>query len=131
MSFLLSLLVKMLTGGTVDKVLDYMQRKSLLGGQRERDAAMIRQEIVKAAVEETRIMADLNKAKLGNAFFWFLISLFVVPLAIWWTAVIADSLFLFSWNVAALPEPLNEWAGDMVRWLFYTGTAAAMFKAVK
>ncbi|MBD8890165.1 hypothetical protein [Roseibium litorale] len=131
MSFLLSLLVKMLTGGTVDKVLDYMQRKALVASGDARARFEVQRELVKAAVDETRIMADLNKAKLGNAFFWFLISLFVVPLAIWWTAVIADSLFLFSWNVAALPEPLNEWAGDMVRWLFYTGTAAAMFKAVK
>lgn len=131
MSFLLSLLVKMLTGGTVDKVLDYMQRKALVASGDARARFEVQRELVKAAVDETRIMADLNKAKLGNAVFWVLACLFVGPLAIWWTAVIADSLFHFEWNVAALPKPLNEWAGDMVKWLFYTGSVTAAIKAVR
>lgn len=44
--------------------------------------------------------------------------LFALPLAVWWAAVIADSLFRFRWNVAALPAPLDEWAGWIVSALF-------------
>jgi hypothetical protein len=32
--------------------------------------------------------------------------------------VIADSLFHFEWNVAALPPPLDDWAAAIVAALF-------------
>ncbi|MEM6463341.1 MAG: phage terminase large subunit [Pseudomonadota bacterium] len=43
---------------------------------------------------------------------------FVIPLGVWFAAVVADSLFHFTWNVAALPPPLDTWAGWIVSALF-------------
>jgi len=49
--------------------------------------------------------------------------LFVLPLAVWWAAVVADSLFGFEWDVAALPHPLDDSAGWIVSALFLAESA--------
>lgn len=61
-----------------------------------------------AAVESEHL---LSAARIGRL-------LFVLPLGLWWSAVIADSIFSFAWNVAALPPPLDDWAGAILVSLF-------------
>lgn len=124
-------ILKLASGPLVDKTLGYLERKADTETERERIRTMATIEQVKAATEETRILADLNKAKLQFPWFWVLISLFVVPLALWWIAVIADSIFLFPFDVADLPTPeMRFWAGDMIRWLFYVGTGTGALKVL-
>jgi hypothetical protein len=56
--------------------------------------------------------------------FWLML-LFAIPLAIWWGAVILYSILWCSrcaypqtWVIAALPAPLDEWAGLIVMSIF-------------
>lgn len=123
--------LKLASGPLVDRALGFLERKADSETERERIRTMATIEQIKAATEETRILADLNKAKLQFPWFWVLISLFVVPLAMWWIAVISDSIFLFPFDVADLPTPeMRAWAGDMIRWLFYVGTGAGALKVL-
>ncbi|MHC5654267.1 hypothetical protein [Stappia sp.] len=57
--------------------------------------------------------------------------LFVLPLGLWWTAVILDSVFRFSWNVAALPPPLDDWAGAILLSLFLVDGVKGAVRAVR
>lgn len=130
MNFLLSLFLKFASAPLVDKVLRYMERKAANGTERERIQANTTIETIRAAVQETRIMADLQKSKFQYLAYWIFAGLFVLPLGFWWTAVILDSVFLFGWKVASVPV-LEEWGGQMINWLFVGGTVTAAIKTLK
>lgn len=75
----------------------------------------IRAELAARAEARAVLVAEgehlFSAARLGRL-------LFVLSLGLWWTAVIADSIGGFAWNVAALPAPLDEWAGVILASLF-------------
>lgn len=109
MSWLLSLL----TGGVLDRVLDSVDRKF----KHDTDTAKLKADLVK---EHFRSRADFMNA--GG--FW-LMMLFAIPLAVWHGMVVYDSAFgcvdciwANDWTVAALPAPLDEWAGLIIVSIF-------------
>lgn len=130
MSFLLSLALKFLSGGAVDKALDYLRADAA----RKSGDAKIRADVtiaeIEAAVAHTKVMADLQKAKFQHLPYWIFAGVFVLPLGLWWCAVILDSVFLFGWGIASVPI-LEEWGGQMISWIFYTGTAVGALKMLR
>jgi hypothetical protein len=52
---------------------------------------------------------------------------FVYPLGFWWLALIVDSVgqryFKWDYDVLALPEPAQTWAGWMIAFLFLVAVA--------
>ncbi|MQV62309.1 hypothetical protein [Sinorhizobium meliloti] len=128
---LFSFLLKIGLGGVIDKAIALMQRKAELEVDKEKLRTELTAEYMRQVVEETRIMADFNKAKFSFPWFWMFAALFVLPLGFWWSAVILDSVFGFSWNVADLPtREMKDAAGRMIEWLFYVGGGVAGVKAV-
>lgn len=115
------------TGGGLEKILDVIEHKM---------DDSTRKEEIKAEVTKTWINAQAN-LMVGRT--WWFQLLFLVPLGIWWTAVIADSVLqIDSWSVAALPSPLNDWAASMIGAVFLidggkalVGRAAAAFSKDK
>lgn len=123
--------VKIGLGGLLDKSVRLLERRAELSVDKEKLRAELTAEHIRQTVEEVRIMADYNKAKLSFPWFWLFASLFIVPLGIWWAAVLLDSVFGFSGNIAHLPNAeMRTWAGDMIRWLFYVGGGVAGIKMV-
>lgn len=116
----LSGLLRLLSGGLLDQVVGLLRARQDREGQRDRldtEAAMA---AVQAELEARRAAADIVRAEQG----WWLTAmirpLFVLPLAVWWAAVILDSIGRFAWSVAALPAPLDEWAGWIIAGYFLT-----------
>lgn len=106
-------LLNLLGGGLLDRVLDTVDRKV----QSQTDAEKIKGEIIR---ESYRHRADFMRA--GG--FWLMLA-FALPLAFWFAAVVVYSVFWCagcafpaSWTIAALPEPLDEWAGIMIVSIF-------------
>lgn len=124
MLWLLKTLFGAFTGGGLEKILDVIEHKM---------DDSTRKEEIKAEVTKTWINAQANL--LVGRTWWFQL-LFLVPLGVWWTAVIIDSVFqIQSWSVAALPAPLNDWAASMIGAVFLIdgskaliGRAASIFK---
>ncbi len=56
---------------------------------------------------------------------------FVLPLGVWFSAVVADSIFHFTWNVAALLPPLDMWAGWIVSALFLVDGGKAIIGRIR
>lgn len=132
MSGILAFLIKLGFGGVVDKALDHMERRAEMKNDRERLKAQTTVALAREAVSEAKIIADYNRAKLSFPWFWVFAGMFIAPLALWWSAVILDSVFMFSWSVADLPTPqMQEWAGDMIRWLFYVGSGVGALRMLK
>ena len=131
MTGILAFILQVLSGPTINRVLDHLDTTARSGSDADRLSAQVTSEQIRAVVENNRTMADFNKAKLSHLAFWALISLFVVPLGLWWAAVLADSIFNLPFQIADLPNPhMREWAGDMIRWLFYVGTGVGALKMV-
>lgn len=108
------------TGGTLDRLLDTVDTRIKEGTEREK---------VKADITKTYVEAQASL--LVGRTWWFQL-FFVIPLGIWWTAVIIDSIFMFqNWDVAALPEPLDIWAGWIISALFVVDGTKALIGRFK
>ena len=82
-------------------------------------------------LEREKIEADVQKNKdnvrgmvLGQGAFWFQL-FFIIPLALWFSSVTVysilwceDCIYAQPWTIAALPEPLDEWSGWIIGFLF-------------
>jgi hypothetical protein len=102
-----------LTGGVLDRLLATVDRT--VAAQTDREA--LKRDII---LEHYRTRADWMRA--GG--FWLML-IFAAPLAVWWGAVILYSLiwcagcaYPQAWTIAALPAPLDEWAGMIVMAIF-------------
>ena len=119
LSTVLSTVIGWLTGGTLDRLLDTIDRKFDDDVEKER---------IKSDVTKTYVNAQANL--LVGRTWWFQL-FFVLPLGLWWTSVIIDSIMIhFQWwthTTAALPEPLGTWAAWIISALFVVdGTKAIM-----
>ena len=102
-----------LTGGTLGRILDTVDHKMDNATERDRIKADIVKQYARAQV-----------AVLTGRGWWFPL-FFVAPLGFWWAAVCIYSVFWCQnciypqeWQIAALPNPLNEWAGWIISSLF-------------
>lgn len=106
-------LLRWFLAGPLDRILTTVDRRVASETDRER----IKGEIVRTYY---RNRGDWMRA--GG--FWLML-LFAAPLAVWHAMVIydsafgcADCIFANDWTVAALPAPLDEWAGLIVVSIF-------------
>lgn len=123
MSILFTFLLKFLGGGVLNKVMDYLKLRQDSATERERMKAEVVIAAIRAEVASRQVARDIVIAEQGWWVTALIRPLFAYPLIAWWGAVIADSIFRFEWDVAALPGPLNEWAGWIVAAYFVTRPA--------
>lgn len=102
-----------LSGGVLDRVLTTVDRRVAAQTDREK----LKADIIR---EHYRTRSDFMRA--GG--FWLML-LFAAPLAVWWAAVIVYSVLWCQgcvwpqpWSIAALPAPLDDWAGLIVISIF-------------
>jgi hypothetical protein len=55
---------------------------------------------------------------------------FAYPLAIYYAAVILDSLVHFTWNVAALPAPIADWSGWIISAIFLSESGERIARTI-
>lgn len=109
----LAWLGRLITGGALDRVLDTVDKKTEAGTERNK---------LRADVIQTHIRHRGDFMRSGG---FVLMLLFALPLAGWHGLVIydsglgcADCLLANDWTVAALPAPLDEWAGLIIVSIF-------------
>jgi len=128
MSILLLAFLKLIPSTILPAVLNYFEKKN--NAEADKYAKTVELEIVRREIHRDILLAEQD---------WWVTRLirpaFAYPLIVWWIAVIADSLFLWEWNVAALPAPLDEWSGWIVSAFFIgrsgekiAGKVAGIFK---
>ena len=106
-------ILSFLTGGALDRVLRTVERR--IDAQTDREK--LKSDLI---MEYYRNRADFMRA--GG--FW-LMFLFAAPLALWWASVLIYSILWCAgcaypqdWSIAALPRPLDEWAGAVIISIF-------------
>lgn len=110
---MIATVIKWLTGGALNRVLDTVDRRI----EQQTDREKIKADLIKEAYS--------RRADYMNAGGFWLMLMFAVPLAFWFAAVLVYSVlwcqgcaFPQTWTVAALPAPLDEWAGIIVVSIF-------------
>lgn len=110
---MIAAILKWLSGGVIGRVFDTIDAK--IKSQTERDT-------LKAGIIKEHYRARGDYMRAGG--FW-LMMLFAVPLAAWFGAVVVYSVFWCSacaypmpWTIAALPAPLDAWAGGIIVSIF-------------
>lgn len=110
--------ISLLTGGSLEKILDVINNKMSEDTRREE---------LKAEVTETWIKAQASL--LVGRTWWFQL-FFVLPAGLWFSAVCIDSIMIyFSWwghTTAALPEPINTFVSWIISALFLVDGSKAI-----
>lgn len=76
-------------------------------------------------MEARRQRAETVQTAMGHKPFWVAWSLFAWPLGLWWAFVIADTIFVFDWNVPDLPNTIRPWANTIFENIFLPGAGVA------
>jgi hypothetical protein len=108
------------TGGSLDSILKTIDKNVEAGTRREE---------IKADVTKRWIDAQANL--LVGRTWWFQL-FFVIPLGVYWSALLWVSGFpQFGWTVHALPSPYYEWAAGIISALFIVDGGKALMGRLK
>jgi len=110
--------LRLASSGLLDRVMGAMQARADSAVERERIDAMVAIEEIKAELGRRQAQRDVLIAEQGRGITALMRPAFAYPLAVYYGAVIADSLFHFRWNVAALPVPIGDWSGWIISAIF-------------
>lgn len=106
-------LLKLFGGGILDRVLDTVDKRV----DAETDRAKLRADVIRTHYE--------TRPGFMKAGGFVLMLLFAAPLAFWFASVVLYSVFWCQgcafpqvWTIAALPAPLDEWAGGIILAIF-------------
>lgn len=123
---MIAALLKWLTGGALSRILDTVDHRVDNETERER---------IKTKAVETYINAQASV--LAGRGWWFPL-FFVAPLGFWFAAVCVYSVFWCqdcaypqAWSVAALPPPLDQWAGVIIGSLFLAKTGESLIARLR
>lgn len=107
--------LQIFTGGTLESILRTIDKGMDSDVEKEK---------VKADVTKKWIDAQANL--LVGRTWWFQL-FFVVPLGVYWSALLWVSAFPgLGWTVAALPHPYYEWAAGIISALFIVDGGKAL-----
>lgn len=110
---MLATVLKWLTAGPLDRILSTVDHKIDNETERER----VKTEAVKTYIDaQTKVLTGRG---------WWFPLFFIAPLGLWFSSVCVYSIFWCAacafpqpWSIAALPAPLDDWAGVIVGSLF-------------
>ncbi|QKV17868.1 hypothetical protein HTY61_05035 [Oricola thermophila] len=115
-----------LTGGTLKRILDTVDHKVDNETERER---------IKTHAVETYVEAQ---ARILTGRGWWFPLFFIAPLGFWFASVCIYSVFFCArcafpqpWSIAALPSPLDEWAGVIIGSLFLARYGESLLARLK
>lgn len=91
---------------------DYRSTKARIQGE-------LMEEQIRADVEFGNMKVAMAEINQGWWVTRWIVPGFAYPLIAWWTCIIIDSIYQFpNWNVAKLPDPLQDWAGQIIMSFF-------------
>jgi len=127
---LLGVLLKFASSGILEKTVGAMQARAESETERQRIDATVAVEHIKAELGRRQAQRDVLMAEQGRLVTSLMRPAFAYPLAAYYAAVIADSLFHFRWNVAALPAPIGDWSGWIISAIFLSESGERITRTI-
>ena len=124
--------LSVLSGRLLDRLLQLAQTHLDRTAERGRLSAGLAAEEIRA---EIKARAEARKVLIAESGYLFSAGrigrlAFVLPLALWWSAVCLDSVFRFGWAVAEVPV-LRDWGGVIVASLFLADGVKSLGRIVR
>ena len=113
-----ALLLKFATSGILDRTLRALEAGQANATEGKRLDATVAIEQVRGEIARRNAQAAVVLAEQGRAATALMRPAFAYPLAVYYAAVITDSLLHFKWNVSALPAPIGDWSGWIISAIF-------------
>ncbi len=114
----------------LDRVLQALQAHADTETERERIDASVAVEHIRAELARRQAQRDVLLAEQGRLVTSLMRPAFAYPLAIYYGAVIADSLLHFRWNVSALPAPIGDWSGWIISAIFLSESGERITRTI-
>lgn len=127
---LASFLLKLATSGLLDKTIAALQSEASSDTERQRIDANVAIEHIHAELARRQAERDVLIAEQGRWATSLMRPAFAYPLAIYYGAVILDSIGQFRWNVAALPSPIGDWSGWIISAIFLSETGERIARTI-
>ena len=122
--------LKLAASGVLDRAMNALKAQADSAVERERVTATVAIEEIRAELGRRQAQRDVLIAEQGRAVTALMRPAFAYPLAIYYAAVIADSLFHFAWNVAALPAPIGDWSGWIISAIFLSESGERITRTI-
>jgi hypothetical protein len=130
MAALLAFLLRLASSGVLDRTIAALQAGAGDATERARIDASVAIEEVKAELGRRQTQRDVLVAEQGRLLTALMRPAFAYPLAVYYAAVILDSLFHFRWNVAALPGPIGDWSGWIISAIFISESGERVARTI-
>jgi hypothetical protein len=130
LAWLIGIGLKLVSGGLLDKVLGALKAEADSAVERDKVTAAVAIEQIRAEIGRRQAQRDVLVAEQGRALTALMRPAFAYPLAVYYAAVIADSLFHFAWNVAALPAPIGDWSGWIISAIFLSESGERITRTI-
>ena len=130
MTAIIALILRFASSGILERVIGAMQARAESAVERERIDATVAIAHINAELARRQAQRDVLIAEQGRAVTSLMRPAFAYPLAIYYGAVIADSLVHFTWNVAALPSPLGDWSGWIISAIFLSESGERITRTI-
>ena len=130
LAWIVSAALKLASSGLLDRVLAVLGTQADGAVEGERITAQVAIEQVRAELGRRQAQRDVLVAEQGRAVTALMRPAFAYPLAAYYAAVIADSLFHFAWNVSALPAPIGDWSGWIISAIFLSESGERITRTI-
>ena len=127
---LIGFVLKFASSGLLDKTLSVLKAEADNVTQRDQITASVAIEHIKAELGRRQAQRDVLVAEQGRLVTSLMRPAFAYPLAIYYVAVILDSLLHFRWNVAALPSPIGDRSGWIISAIFLSESGERIARTV-
>jgi hypothetical protein len=127
---IIAFVLKLASSGLLDKTLELLKATSDNATERDRIDATVAIEHIKAELGRRQAERDVLVAEQGRLVTSLMRPAFAYPLAVYYAAVILDSLAHFRWNVAALPAPIGDWSGWIISAIFLSESGERIARTV-
>ena len=88
--------------------MDYRTQKAIIQGE-------VAKESIRANVELSQIKMHMHQINMGWWATRWIVPLIAYPVIAWWILVFVDTIFAIpNWDVAAPPEPIYSWTGEII-----------------
>lgn len=130
MTALIAFILRIASSGILERVLGAMQARAASEVERGRIDASVAIAHINAELARRQAQRDVLIAEQGRTVTSPMRPAFAYPLAIYYGAVIADSLLHFRWNVAALPAPIGDWSGWIISAIFLSESGERITRTI-
>ncbi len=122
--------LRLLSTGVLDGILARLNVSAAAEGERERALNTLMIAEIDAEMTRRNAQRDVLLAEQGRWTTALMRPAFAYPLAIYYAAVIADSIFMFEADVAALPSPIGDWSGWIISAIFLSESGERIARTV-